>query len=389
MDKWSVALVRRFWETIPVSSAKISRTLAAVFFDGAYLTRWKRVAAWLPIGCTMLGLVLGGTHFLSRGETFTFSILLMCLLLAISCFGAALGFWLTVGYAIGDFLFFRHTLAGDGVLISAPLAAFGRIGLPALLLYFLLFQLLSFVPVVSKALSSDVLGRLTKLTLHRSVHPWVAGLVYALVHGLMTMLLVYVWAHVVPTLIRPVWTWIGYAPPVQAMEPLQTRGELLVKVGFYFGFARSILEQIAVQTPSTFVRLSMLYARQRRVERSRKMIGRVLGVAIQAVLMTFLLSGLLLTWTEAVIVLASFAVLILVREKIGTIKNPLLKSIRGLPLVVRFVICAWICTSLAEVVVGQMWNTDPGFRSVWISVLLSMLVFSLFIPGGSPHEAAS
>jgi hypothetical protein len=373
--------LKRIWEDLPVAATKRSRTLGAITADGAYLTQWGTLSQWAPLLCLVIGLVLGGTRFLSRGETFTFSVLLMCLLVAISSFGGSLGLWLTVGYSVSDFLFFRHKLAGAGLITGAPLTALTRVGLPALLLYFLLLQLLAFTPVVATALSNDVLRRIPKALRLRSVPMGVTVMAVAFLHGTVTSLLVYVWVHIVPTLIRPVYTWIGYAPPIQAIEPLQARGSALIKTAFCFSVVRSVVEQVALQSPTTLARVSILIARQSRVKRARKNLGRVAGIIIQALLMTFILSGLLLSWTEATIVLVAFVGLIWARQWLGKGRIPFVDRIRTLPLIIRFLVCAYIGTYVAELIVGQMWNRDPGFRSVWISVLLSLVLFSLFIPG--------
>jgi hypothetical protein len=55
----------------------------------------------------VLGLLIGWFHF-APGETFTFSIAVMALLMAISSFGTGLGSHLLVGYAFGDFFLFQH-----------------------------------------------------------------------------------------------------------------------------------------------------------------------------------------------------------------------------------------------------------------------------------------
>ena len=96
-------LTKRIWEDFPVAATKLSRTLGAIAVDGAYLTHWSILSLWAPLLCLVIGFVFGSTHFLSRGETFTFSVLLMCILVAISSFGGSLGLLLTVGYSVGDF----------------------------------------------------------------------------------------------------------------------------------------------------------------------------------------------------------------------------------------------------------------------------------------------
>jgi len=370
------------WEELPVSMSERSKTLGAISVDGAYLAHWRILGKCvLPI-CLLVGFVLGATHFLSRGETFTFSLLLMCVLLAISCFGGSLGLWVTIGYSVGDFFFFRYKMAGPGLLTGAPLTALARIGLPALLLDLLLFQLLAFTPLAAAALCGDVLRRMPKFLRNRSVPAGITVALIAILRGVVSALLVYVWVHTTPTLLRPVYTWIGANPPIQAIEPLQTKGSTLVQVGFWFSTIRSLFEQISLRSPTTFTRLAVVLARQSRVNRLEKSVGKFALILAQAVLMTFLLSGLLLSWSDAAIVFATLVGLIGARQLLGKANITFLDYVRTIPLILRFLVCAYICRYASELVVSQMWYQDTGFRSVWVSVLLSLVVFSLFIPGG-------
>lgn len=95
-------LINFWWRDLPVAASRVSGFLSVILADGIYLTHWSKVAAYAPVVSLVLGLLIGWFHF-APGETFTFSIGVMALLMTISSFGTGLGSHLLVGYAFGDF----------------------------------------------------------------------------------------------------------------------------------------------------------------------------------------------------------------------------------------------------------------------------------------------
>jgi hypothetical protein len=100
-------LINFWWRDLPLTASRLSGFISVILADGIYLTHWLKVAAYVPVASLVLGLLTGWFHF-APGETFTFSIAVMALLMAISSFGTALGSYLLVGYAFGDFFLFQH-----------------------------------------------------------------------------------------------------------------------------------------------------------------------------------------------------------------------------------------------------------------------------------------
>jgi hypothetical protein len=204
------------------------------------------------------------------------------------------------------------------------------------------------------------------------------------VHAVLQAGLVYAWVSIVPTLIRPVYTWLGYPPPLQAMLPLQTSGYLLVTLAFVLGAVRLVVEHRGLSAPLIEVRQIVLHRLRQRVVRARTPLPKAIGIGVQTLVMSLLLAGLVGSWTEALLLAAGLATLLVVRERLGLIQPQWLVVIGRLPLALRFVLCAYVCTYVAALVVGKMWWTDTGFQSMWISVLVSLLIFAVIIPGTSP-----
>jgi hypothetical protein len=105
-------LINFWWRDLPVAASRVSGFLSVILADGIYLTHWSKVAAYAPVVSLVLGLLIGWFHF-APGQTFTFSIGVMALLMTISSFGTGLGSYLLVGYAFGDFFLFQHPKIGN------------------------------------------------------------------------------------------------------------------------------------------------------------------------------------------------------------------------------------------------------------------------------------
>src|SRR5262245_41799418 len=102
-------LIDWWWLRVPMAARRISLSLSAVLTDGLYLTAWPQVGAIAPPLSLLIGFLLGWLRF-TPGNTFTFSIYMMALMLVVSSLGAGLGAWLWTGYVIGDFFLFRSPL---------------------------------------------------------------------------------------------------------------------------------------------------------------------------------------------------------------------------------------------------------------------------------------
>src|SRR5207248_2470773 len=137
----------------------------------------------------------------------------------LSAFSSAIGWWMCVGYAVGDFLLYKHygyLYFQDSFVWQLVYAR-----VPLLITYLLLAMLLVFIPLMSRGLSVQTLSRFPR---GGSIVNAAAVVLQALVQGA----LVWVWAHTVPTLIRPVYTWRGDNPTVEVMSPLQEHGWVLI-----------------------------------------------------------------------------------------------------------------------------------------------------------------
>lgn len=382
-----------WWCTFPRLATRLSRQLGIALGDGFYLLRWPKLAAYAPPVVFALGFLLGAVR-LFPGETFTFSLLLIALFLIPASLGAGLGVWLTVGYAIGDFVFFRPRMVQPGLLAREPLLVLTRVGLPALILYVLLAGLLVGVPLASAGLRLQVMNFVTRLRRNdgpkRSPHrPWMT-LLAALIQGALQGLLVYVWIQNVPTLIRPVYTWIGGIPPVAAMAPLQENGSYLVWLAAFVGATRVFLEYSRIRRKKSIAAITRVSQTIGRLKpRHGGTLTAIPHVLFKAVFITFMLSGLLLSIFEGMFLLGLVVVGLAVREMIIPSRPGLLKQITDIPVLIRIAGGAIASYVLSTVVMRLMWDSAGlSFRPLVAGVPISLFIFAVLLPA-SPRTPAN
>jgi hypothetical protein len=325
-------------------------------------------------------LVLGWQRFAS-GETFTFSILVMAFMLCAGALGAALGSWLCLGYAVGDFFLFRHCMIGVAPFWQAPMSVFLRVGMPAILLYLLLANLIVAMPLLSQAMRLQVRPLIYRLPLVGRM------LAEALLLAFMQALIVYGWVQVVPPLIRPVYTWTGNVPPTGAMVPLQSHGLLLVWLASGLGALRVYMEYKALRSPSVVARVrdfATCLAALGPVRRLR--LPPLITSIFRAALISFVLAGLLTSWAEALVFTAAAAAIFFGRERLvaSQFGKAWTECVVRAPLIVRFVAGILISYFLGTTAVAPLWSTAQSFRPLLVSVAVSLGVFAFLLPPLAP-----
>jgi len=353
---------------VPAATRRVSRILPAILADGLYLSAWPRVAAIAPPLALLLGLLLGWLHF-APGETFTFSILVMALMLLVSNFSAALGAWLWLGYVVGDFFLFRRNIYSYSVLEQ-----FVHVRVPLLIAYVLLAMLLVFIPLLSPWLRRQVLTHLHVPRIPRIV-------INTTLQAILQAVLVYVWVQAVPTLIRPVYTWQGGTPPIEAIQPLQQNGWVLVILAGLVGAMRMVLQYRAFGQHAVVQRAAQLRTALRESAPVRRELPLGIGVLLKAAFLTVLLSGLVTTWLQAIGLAVALALIMLWRETVLPRLDGWLRLVSRVPLVIRLALSALISYFLGLQIVGALWDGTSTFLPIIIAMVISLAVCSLLTPG--------
>src|SRR3569833_2900786 len=316
-------VARLWWVSLPAWAGKLSQSAGTILLDGAYLRAWPIAAAVAPQLAFLVGLLIGWFHF-TPGATFTFSIVLMSIMLAIASLGAGLGAWLWLGYVVGDFVL--YSALDRPPLIGESLEQLVRVRLALVLSYLLLGALLTFVPLACRSLARQTLGLIRRFRVAYSAAE-------AIVLAVLRAALVLVWVESVPSLIRPVYTWSGDFPPKEAMQPLQETGLVFVVFGALGGIVRVVAEFLATRDPELRRQIAQPLARPA----VRLSLPPIVTAVLRAIATTFMLSGLLAGWFDAVALGVALAVLLSLRSIFLPRLRPWVAIVTRIPLVLRLV----------------------------------------------------
>jgi hypothetical protein len=352
-----------WWGRLPVAVSRLSRGTARALADGIYLSAHPLVGAVGPAASLVAGVLIGWQHF-TFGETFTGSLVVMGGMLAIGIIGAGLGTWLLVGYMIGDFFLFSHPIFN---LFESPILRFVHVRVPLLLSYVLLAQLLVSIPLVPATIRRGLPAGLGRL---RGVLGYGLGLV---VLGS----LVYLWTHAVPTLIRPVFTWKGGNPPIDAIQPLQHRGRVLIFFAMAAMVVRIALERSVpseVTTRAAGVHLAIAKATPLRGLRPPVRAGT------RAVLASLLLAGIVDNLVEGVILPGILFGVFWGRDQVQTVLPRWAQLVSRVPVLVRLIAGFALGTVVATQTLHLLWRSTGSFFPILLSVVLSLVIFAILIP---------
>jgi hypothetical protein len=352
-----------WWTRLPLGVSRVSRGLAAALADGIYLSAQPAVGALAPPAALVAGFLIGWLHF-SPGETFTYSLPVMGVMLAVGVISAGLGAWLLAGYVIGDFFLRPHAVYD---VTETPVLLLLRARLPLLLSYVLLAQLLVTIPLVAATIRRGMPARLRR---GRAILGYGLGLV---VLGA----LVYLWTQAVPTLIRPVFTWESQPQPIEAFKPLQELGWVLVFLGVAAMAVRIVVETVARRD------VAIREARvQLAIARAAPVGGLVLSpvrAAFRAALTALLLAGIVDNPFEGVVLLGVLFVLFWARDLIQTVLPAWVRLVSRIPVLLRLAAGIALSSAIATQSVNLFWASDTFFP-ILLSVLLSLGIFAILIP---------
>lgn len=364
-------LLDLLWMRFPLLARRVSKTFPALLADGIYLTAWPAVGVIAPPSAFLFGAINGWFHPFS-GPTFTYSVAVMAVMVLVAGAGAGLGVWMLAGYALTDFFLATHSSYysfPEGLIYARA---------PLLISYMLLGMLLVTIPWAGGVLRRRTVPRLRTGRTLRMIAD-------SIVQGAIAAGLTFVWVESVPTLIRPVFTWPGGSPPIEAIRPLQENGIYLIVIAAMVTMARIVVEYQASQKRQVVQRVAGLSARLAHVQPAiPAKLPLPVAVVFKCVTITFLLSGILTTWLDATLFAIASAAILMARPLVLKPASALARLIARVPVLLR--IAAGILASyfIANLVMHAMWNSTSTFRPVTISITASMLLFALLLPEASP-----
>lgn len=366
-------LTELWWIRLPQAARRLAVRPVLILVDGLYLTAWPRVAALLPALSLLLGLFFGAFHPGFR-EVFSQSWPVLILAVLLGIFSGQLGALFLAGFAFGDFFLFHTEWAYRGSFVSNLL----RVRVPLLIEYGLLAFMTTGIALATKSLLAQ-LRPPQRLAGQARVALAFAG------HLGLTLLFVYLWMQVVPILIRPVFTWPGGTPPVDAMEILQRQGWPLLVIAGIASLGRMGLQQLVARRKEL---LETVDARERQLNKTTPvapfsarvpLLGRVVLTSVWSTLM---LAGMLERWWEGVILLLVMTALQLARG--GIIEPAILRGwarqMGRVPLPWRLAAGVLLISVVARVVLGPALLRTNSFRPILLLTIFALFIFYLLDP---------
>ena len=364
VDLWYVRL--------PLVARRLGPRPFLALTDGLYVAAWPRAAAVLTPLALLIGLFLGALHPGFR-QVFSQSWPMLILAVLLGVMSGHLGALFLLGFAVGDF-FLWHT---EWLYRGSLLQNLFRIRLPLLIEYALLAFMTTGVALGTKSLLVQL----------RPPASWPAAVRRAAAFGghlLLTLLLVFLWTQVVPILIRPVFTWTGGSPPVDAMEILQRGSWPLLLVAALASLARMALQQRALSQPALRARLDRLEATLAAATPSPPLaspLPPIAAVAFGALWATLMLSGVLEAWWQALILL--IVLLALHAARAGLLPLPLqgwAALVSRVPAVARLATGIVVVAVLSRLLLGGLLNRTNSFWPILLVTILALFVFYLLDP---------
>lgn len=428
-------LARLWWVGLPLVCRRLSASLTAYLLDGVWVFAFRQFAKVATPATFAVGLIFGVTTFGYDAAPFE-SILLVGAIVAVGTLGAHLGLAMVTGLAIGDFFlagrdwvldrpsFLGGTRSG-GLFDDGLAGALARERVPLLIGYALLAFIAVGMPVLVKTMlaqlpirdkeegkteegdgddsdgsdeeDADEPDRPNKrpgfvASTGVQIVMSVAG------HAVLTYFLVSFWVDAAPVLLRPLWTW-----PLDQLEsrdvslalvqPLQRDGSIVLALAVMASLVRMGLQWHVRLDAARGARMSALQASLGRRFGSPRRSGKprkLIRVAFRAAAGTLLLSGIVPTWADAVVLAGVLLVGGLFQSGIVPLplgqwpataqKIPLLFRIVGAVVFLRIFVQA-----IAERVVELRANT---FRTFLVVSVLGVLVFLLLLPAPRGETAA-
>jgi hypothetical protein len=380
------ALAEVLWASLPSKLVTRFPRLRGTAADGHALIVFPRTAVGSMAAVALAGLAVGSLG-IGYTSVYTESLTLIGLAIAIGAFSGQFGATFVGCFAFGDFFIHRRLWSlprafGSGFFDRGLIGNIGRIRVPLLISYVLLWMLVVSVPRLPRLVLAGI-GRA------RFLPPIVA---FVLASGLicgLTYFLVGVWTDFTPMLIRPVFTWRsqGTTPTTAAIFPLQERGQTIQRWGLLGSIGRQALLGVMLFHRPLGDRLRALEVGFVRIYRDKAMsskpllqpnLGRLASAGAATIVSTFLLAGILEHWWLWILTFAVMLAVHFVRAGVlfSRQMRPVQRFMTTKPLALRLG-AGWVMAQ----VIGQAIVTPKSYTGLAIVSLIGVVVMIILFPG--------
>lgn len=370
---------RWYWVVVPRAIARLSRVAGVAGRDGMHLLVWPSFAAGAPVTAALLGIAAGLFRF-GADAVFTESVVILALAVVLGFAGAQLGAWFVVAFGLADLLLHDHAVPGYSGGVPDALRLWAALAL-------------TYVALASVAVVAPLLVQAVRVQFRPPERLSPDGRIVAEVAlaAVSAAVVIFVVLQSLPLLVRPVFTWQGRSPTTEAMFLVQGRTWLFALLAAGFAAVRVLSEYVAAVTdPTTFARVAEEPATgtgqgwwERRPAVVRVVVGALVG--------TWLLSGLLSTWWEALLTVLVLLAVEGLRRLVLPRRPAWGRMVESVPAVVRLLVALGLAVVLSAVVLPDRF-TGESFLPLLLPVYLSLVLLAAAFPESrspaSPAEAS-
>jgi len=359
------------WVRLPWAVARRSTFPGRVAADGRYLASYGPAGVAVPIAALVIGFVLGARPWTDEVFTYTQSIGIIGVLLALGVLGGALGTWATLGYAVGELLLAR----------TPPLGALLATGIEGRLRFMWPGWLASYLVLLLVVAAAPVLGDTARQVVRRRLSrmPDTGGVVGDVVFVAATSAVVWVWCLSTTYLIRAVFVSRDAAPQLEAVTTVQLRTGGLVLLAALAAAGRVALERVGAGHPVVPRTWAAIVPPP--VPQYSPPVAAA-GLVVLAYLQTLILSGLIVGWPQFLGVLVCLATALLLGRLILP-PTGWARTMRRVPVVVRFaavVVLAMVAAYPFVAHAYQPGNEPKDFLPLLVGIVVSALAAGVLLP---------
>lgn len=363
------ALIQYWYTRLPASLAPLVPRFAAAVGDGGWTSAWSRIAAWAPVLVFGIGVFVPRT-WPGTQVVYTESPLFLALAAALSILSGTLGAALFLANGL------REALSHD---MASSLNAVAHVGAGQVVVWLLLGVLVVLLPQLAHLLTEAGVVRMRFLR-NRDVRAVCRSLLLATIYPC----LVLVWCQAATILVRPVFTWSGSSPSIEAISTVGAWWPWMAAAAAAAAFVRGILEGAVAprMRPATDVAALVHASQASTAEAGRAWNGvpETLRIAMAVTVMTLLLAGLFEGLTDGLAAGLIIGVLAMLDRGLG---GWLLGfwglRIRQIPGVARVAVALGGGYLLASGVLALEWRTT-ALRAMLIGTLLTLALLFLLFP---------
>ncbi len=362
-------LIRYWYARLPRGLAPFVPRIATALGDGGWTAVWVRVAAWAPVIVFGVGLFVPRT-WPGTQVVYTESPLFLGVAVALSILSGTWGVALLLANGL------REVLSHD---MASTLSAVLHVGAGQLVVWLLLGVLVVVLPQFAHLLTEAGVVRMPFVR-NSDVRAVCRALLLATIYPC----LVLVWCQAATILVRPVFTWSGSSPSVEAVSTVGAWWPWMAAAAAGAALVRAILEGVVAPRMRLATHAAALTRERdtspRRPGSALDDVPEAVRIAVATAGMTILLAGMFARLEDVVAAgLVIWLIAMLVRGLgAGWFTGGWAFGMRRIPGAVRVAVALGCGYVLADRVLALEWS-GTQLRAMMIGTLVTLtLLFVLF-----------